>query len=433
MIQFQCSSCGKKLRIKDESRGKKVKCPGCQQTLCIPAENPVIAATLQANPAAAPRSPQNPYEEKAIAPRSDGPPPPVGDLPTLRPGEVSRTTPGESTARESTHSKEAELTAFLAPPQQADEIGRLGPYRILKILGAGGMGVVYKAEDPHLERAIALKAMLPSLSTNAESRQRFLREAKASAAVKHDNIVTIHQVGEERGVPFLAMEFLEGQSLDERLRKEKQTAASPDRAPRHTDRRGAGRRSRARSDPSRHQAGQYLAGGQPRPRQNPRFRFGPSRRRPTAVDPTGRPPWHTRFHGAGADRLQSSRCPLRSVQSGLHPLSNVYRKTTIPSRRRNFHAPGCDERKPQATPRTQPNDPACPFRSGDETAGQNARGPTVLGSRGGAETPGQPGRQDCSPGSAYCSPGSASRSQEQAAWSAARRRGMCRAGRASCG
>src|SRR5207244_1614135 len=101
----------------------------------------------------------------------------------------------------------------------ADELGRLGKYRILKILGHGGMGVVYQAEDPKLKRTVAIKAMLPTLAASASAGQRFLREAQAMAAVKHDHIVTIYQVDEERGVPFLAMEFLEGETLDDRLKR----------------------------------------------------------------------------------------------------------------------------------------------------------------------------------------------------------------------
>jgi WD40 repeat protein len=109
---------------------------------------------------------------------------------------------------------------LLAPPQEAGEIGRLGPYRVLKVLGAGGMGVVLQAEDPHLQRAVALKVMLPSVATNPESRERFLREARAAAAIEHDHIVAIYHVGEDRGVPFLVMPLLKGESLDERLRRE---------------------------------------------------------------------------------------------------------------------------------------------------------------------------------------------------------------------
>ena len=91
---------------------------------------------------------------------------------------------------------------------------------MLKVLGAGGMGVVYKAEDPGLRRLVAIKAMLPAIAASASAKKRFLREAQAAAAIKHNHIVTIFQVGEDRGVPFLAMEFLEGEPLDERLKRE---------------------------------------------------------------------------------------------------------------------------------------------------------------------------------------------------------------------
>ena len=86
-------------------------------------------------------------------------------------------------------SREAGLTDFLAPPQADDELGRLGRYRVLKVLGAGGMGVVFQAEDPTLQRLVALKAMLPALAASADARQRFLREARAAAAIEHDHIV----------------------------------------------------------------------------------------------------------------------------------------------------------------------------------------------------------------------------------------------------
>src|SRR5437868_9521464 len=85
---------------------------------------------------------------------------------------------------------------FLAPPQAPDEIGRLGPYRVLQRLGAGGMGVVYQAEDTGLQRLVALKAMKPSLAASPEARQRFLREAWAMAALKNEHVVAVHQVGE---------------------------------------------------------------------------------------------------------------------------------------------------------------------------------------------------------------------------------------------
>src|SRR5262245_10953564 len=113
-----------------------------------------------------------------------------------------------------------ELYDFLSPPQEADELGRMGPYRILRVLGAGGMGVVYEAEEPALERRVALKVLLPALAASASARQRFLREARAAAKVEHERIVPIFQVGEERGLPYLAMPLLKGESLETRIRRE---------------------------------------------------------------------------------------------------------------------------------------------------------------------------------------------------------------------
>jgi serine/threonine protein kinase len=110
-----------------------------------------------------------------------------------------------------------EARAFLAPPQAADELGRLGPYRVLQELGAGGMGLVYRAEDTQLRRPIALKVMRPSSARDDEARQRFLHEARATAAVSHERIITIYQVGEQGDVPFLAMQLLQGEPLEARL------------------------------------------------------------------------------------------------------------------------------------------------------------------------------------------------------------------------
>jgi eukaryotic-like serine/threonine-protein kinase len=130
--------------------------------------------------------------------------------PTSSPSEEAD--PSEDPSRESFD--------FLAPPKAPGELGWLGPYRVQGVLGTGGMGVVFRAEDPQLQRLVALKVMLPALAASGSAKQRFLREARAAAAVQHDHIVTIHQVGEDRGVPFLAMEFLKGESLDERLQRE---------------------------------------------------------------------------------------------------------------------------------------------------------------------------------------------------------------------
>ncbi|MGE3807223.1 MAG: protein kinase [Gemmataceae bacterium] len=111
---------------------------------------------------------------------------------------------------------------FLSAAQQPQELGRFGSYRVLEVLGVGGMGVVLLVEDPALERRLAIKVMKPELAAEHENRQRFLREARAAAAVEHPSIVPIYQVGEVDGVPFLAMPLLRGESLNARIRRAKE-------------------------------------------------------------------------------------------------------------------------------------------------------------------------------------------------------------------
>jgi hypothetical protein len=117
---------------------------------------------------------------------------------------------------------------FLSPPQGPGELGRLGGYRVLRVLGRGGMGVVYEAEDIHLRRAVALKVIRREVSGRPAVRQRFLREARAAAALTHENIVTIYQAGEANGVPFLAMQRLHGVTLAERLRRQQGPLEAPE-------------------------------------------------------------------------------------------------------------------------------------------------------------------------------------------------------------
>jgi Tol biopolymer transport system component len=95
---------------------------------------------------------------------------------------------------------------------------KLGPYDIQSLLGAGGMGEVYRAQDSRLNRIVAIKVLPASYSVDAERLQRFVQEARSAAALNHPNILSIFDIGEERGAPYIVSELLEGQTLRERIR-----------------------------------------------------------------------------------------------------------------------------------------------------------------------------------------------------------------------
>lgn len=104
---------------------------------------------------------------------------------------------------------------FLSEPTHNGDLGMLGHYRVIAELGRGGMGFVFRAEDVKLKRSVALKVMNQKIAAVPFSRKRFLSEARAMAAVHHDNVVTIFEVGESKGTPFMAMEMLAGRTLEQ--------------------------------------------------------------------------------------------------------------------------------------------------------------------------------------------------------------------------
>ncbi len=97
---------------------------------------------------------------------------------------------------------------------------QLGPYRIGRLLGRGGMGEVYRAVDTRLDRPVALKLLSAEVAANPERLRRFTREAKAASSLNHPNIATIHEIGEAEGWHYIAMEYVEGETLEARIRKQ---------------------------------------------------------------------------------------------------------------------------------------------------------------------------------------------------------------------
>jgi DNA-directed RNA polymerase subunit RPC12/RpoP len=219
MLIFACTTCGQKLKVSANSAGKKVQCPACRQVVQAPPASPA-------------------------APAAKVSPPVVAQSPTAAPGA----TVGLGEAIPGAEGSDRELSAFLAPAQAADELGRLGPYRVLKVLGHGGMGVVFQAEDPQLQRLVALKAMLPGMAASDSARQRFLRESASTRWAR---------TAAPPSWPWsssMASPWTGGWSGRDGCPCPR-CCASGERC------RGSGGGPRARVDPPRRQAGQRLAGG----------------------------------------------------------------------------------------------------------------------------------------------------------------------------
>jgi ABC-type branched-subunit amino acid transport system substrate-binding protein/tRNA A-37 threonylcarbamoyl transferase component Bud32 len=173
MIVLHCSSCDTEIEVHEPVNYQTVVCPGC-------------GGLLTKGPASTFTSPPGVVGGE--------PPPPSG-----QPADV-----------------ESDFSdfRFLAPPRDGEEIGWLGRYRVLELLGKGGMALVFRAEDTFLQRQVALKVMKPDVAHAGLGNQRFLREARVIASLHNDHIVTIFEVGQEGAYPYLAMELLHGMPLD---------------------------------------------------------------------------------------------------------------------------------------------------------------------------------------------------------------------------
>lgn len=214
MIKFVCS-CGKNLKVADDSAGKKVKCPSCGQISDLPVPVAPLKPSAPA-PTFPSSSPGTQGTETAALSGLDlsatG-----GEHPTdpaSRALDPTIAQPGSP--RQDTHVRQHDASPETAG---AGHVWTLGGYRILRQLGQGGMGAVYEAEDVNLERHVALKVMKPEIAQNPVHRERFLREACVAASVENDFICPIYEVGEDQGVPFIAMPFLKGEPLSAHWKK----------------------------------------------------------------------------------------------------------------------------------------------------------------------------------------------------------------------
>jgi len=126
----------------------------------------------------------------------------------------------EDTPSDATSKSNADLK-FLKPSSSSNLIGRLGGFDIKRVVGRGGMGVVLHGFDPHLERDVAVKVLDPQLANDDVARMRFCREARAAAAVTHDNLVAVHTVheDEQHNLPYFVMQLINGESLEQRLKR----------------------------------------------------------------------------------------------------------------------------------------------------------------------------------------------------------------------
>ena len=169
---------------------------------------------------------------------------------------------------------------LVEPARPADPVpgDRLGQYRLVRELGAGGMGLVFEAEDEWLNRRVAVKVLRSDLPAEQAARDRFLREARAMAAVEHENVCTIYQVNEADGRPYMAMQLLAGETLETRLDREHRLPVVEAARIGREIAAGPGGRPRQGAGPPGRQAVQRLAGGRHRPGQAARLRPGPGPR-----------------------------------------------------------------------------------------------------------------------------------------------------------
>ena len=127
--------------------------------------------------------------------------------------------PSESSITHPSFNHTVDLS-ILGPSDDPSFMGRIGNYEVQGIIGRGGMGVVFRALDRALSRNVAIKVLDPSMASIAVARQRFAMEARAMAAISHEHVVPVYTVDEHRGLPYFAMEYVSGGTLESRIRQQ---------------------------------------------------------------------------------------------------------------------------------------------------------------------------------------------------------------------
>ena len=226
-------------------------------------------------------------------------------------------------------------------------------YRIEGRLGRGGMGILYLAVEPGLERRVALKLIAPEAAAEEVFARRFAEESRIAASIEHPNVVPIYAAGEEDGVPWIAMRYVAGSDLARRITREGQLepehAVRADRPGRQRARRDPRRRPR----PPRRQAGQRPAErrSRGRARLHHRLRRRPQRRHPVRADPDRPLRRHPRLRRPGADLGRPGRRPGRRLRARLPPLQSADRRGAVPARGRGGSALRPPERPAAGCPR----------------------------------------------------------------------------------
>ena len=193
-------------------------CPACQEKLeRLAGDGPDLAADLRAEAAEAPAS--NSALRGALK-RAEHELTSTAVVP-VPPGALAATLAVPAAPLSGTDERDPPDLTFLLPSTVPGNLGRFGPFEVRGVVGRGGMGVVLRGYDESLNREVAIKVIDPQLANNAQYRERFVREARAAAAVAHANLVAVYQVSEDAasGLPYIVMQLINGESLDQRLKR----------------------------------------------------------------------------------------------------------------------------------------------------------------------------------------------------------------------